>query len=126
MGVIATWWVGLTLGVPLALVARCGSRPKVAARELVRPIAQLLGAMGVAAAVAGAVSWILAARGLISLEGAMELGLSKERWVPFTAVEWTHSASYLSGFVGGVMVIFRVWRSRRRVSGPPASELAAT
>jgi hypothetical protein len=115
-GVIATWWVGLMLGVPLAVVARWGSRPKVAPRELVRPIAQLLGAMGLAAAVVGTMSWILTARGLITPEGAMELGLSRERWVPFTAVERTHSASYLAGFLGGVIVILRVWRNRRQGS----------
>ena len=27
-GIIATWWVGVLLGIPLAMVARLGSRPK--------------------------------------------------------------------------------------------------
>ena len=35
-GVLATWWVGLILGVPLALIARIGNRPKRAAFSLVR------------------------------------------------------------------------------------------
>src|SRR4051812_25248560 len=54
-GVIAAWWVGLILGVPLALAARAGSRPKVTASSLVRPLAFMLGAVGIVAAAAGAV-----------------------------------------------------------------------
>ena len=44
-GVIATWWVGLLLGIPLAIAARRGARPKLAARDLLRPIGVLLVAM---------------------------------------------------------------------------------
>src|SRR5215475_10424584 len=41
-GIIATWWVGLFLGLLLALSARAGSRPKLSAVQLVRPITKLL------------------------------------------------------------------------------------
>src|SRR5207253_9449473 len=41
-GVIATWWVGLMLGVPMAVVARAGSLPKRSALSLVRPIGILM------------------------------------------------------------------------------------
>ncbi len=33
--IIATWWVGLLLGVPLAIVARVGSRPKRSLNSLI-------------------------------------------------------------------------------------------
>src|SRR5439155_1067124 len=46
-GVIATWSVGLLLGVSAALVSRLGHRPKYTAACLVRPIAVLLVVMGV-------------------------------------------------------------------------------
>ncbi len=52
-GVIATWWVGLLLGVPLALAARSGSWPPLAPRDLLRPIGCLLLAMALCAAIAG-------------------------------------------------------------------------
>src|SRR5215213_7445568 len=52
-GVIATWWVGLLLGVPLAVSARAGGRPKRDARSLVRPILGLMVVMGVCATLAG-------------------------------------------------------------------------
>src|SRR5262249_24259868 len=42
-GVIATWWVGLLLGVPLAVVARVRSRPKRLGGSLVRPLFWVFG-----------------------------------------------------------------------------------
>ena len=42
-GVVATWWVGLPLGIALAVAARIGGRPKLTATDLVRPLAKLLG-----------------------------------------------------------------------------------
>src|SRR5437899_8227771 len=44
-GIIATWWVGALLGVPLAVVARAGSRPKRSVGSLVPPVATLLSVM---------------------------------------------------------------------------------
>src|SRR5262249_39988177 len=48
-GIIATWWVGLLLGVPLAIVARAGSRPKQSVLSLFRPLTWLLAVMAVCA-----------------------------------------------------------------------------
>src|SRR4051812_1038027 len=46
-GVIATWWVGLILGVPLALVSRLGPWPKKTVTSLIRPMLKLLMTMAV-------------------------------------------------------------------------------
>src|SRR5438552_16041804 len=48
-GVIATWWVGVLLGIPLALAARAGSRPPRSVRSLARPVLILLAVMAAAA-----------------------------------------------------------------------------
>ena len=37
-GILATWWVGLILGVGLAVAARFGRRPRRDVRSLVRPV----------------------------------------------------------------------------------------
>jgi hypothetical protein len=42
-GVIATWWMGAFLGVLLAIAARVGSRPKLSAVNLLKPIGKLPG-----------------------------------------------------------------------------------
>ena len=111
-GIMATWWVGLTLGVPLAIVARAGSRPKRSVGSLIRPVAYLLGVMAVSAFVAGVVGWLLASREVVFLVGPIARELPIDRHVPFLADLWAHSASYLVGLVGGIVVMVLVWRSR--------------
>src|SRR5687767_13481166 len=54
-GIIATWWVGAIMGVPLGLAARVGSRNQRSALSLVRPLALLMGTAGACALVAGIV-----------------------------------------------------------------------
>jgi hypothetical protein len=113
-GVIATWWVGLLLGVSLAVAARAGSRPKRSVGSLVRPIAWLLAVMAVSALIAGATGWLLASSGVVILIGPIARELPVDRHVPFLTDLWAHSASYLVGVVGGVIIMVLMWRSRGR------------
>src|SRR3954465_11268214 len=93
-GVIATWWVGLILGVPLALAARAGSRPKVTASSLVRPLAFMLGAVGIVAAAAGAVGHTAAKCGWVWLPEPLASAVPQDRHVAFLTDLWAHLASY--------------------------------
>ena len=111
-GIIATWWVGVLLGVPLAIVARAGSRPKRTVGTLVRPVVWLLAVMAVFAIIAGLTGWFFASRGMVVLVGPIAEELAADRHVPFLIDLWAHSASYLVGLVGGIVVLIRVWRSR--------------
>jgi hypothetical protein len=120
-GILATWWVGLLLGVPLAVVASAGSRPKRSLRSLVRPIAWLLAVMAVCALAAGLTGWVLARGGAVFLVGPLARELPPDRHVPFLADLWAHSASYFVGLVGGLVVLALVWRSRGRASKAPGA-----
>ena len=113
-GTLATWWVGLILGVPLACAARLGRRPKRSAASLVRPITILLGVMGLCALVAGVIGYCLARGGAVVLAGPLASRVPPDRHVAFLADLWAHNAGYLSGFVGGIVLIVCAWRSRRR------------
>src|SRR6516164_4888266 len=62
-GIIATWWVGVILGIALALVARAGSRPVMKAANLVRPVMALFAVAAVSALISGFVGWHLAEAG---------------------------------------------------------------
>ena len=115
-GIIATWWVGLLLGVPLAIVARIGSRPKRSVSSLLRPLVWLLAVMAVCALAAGIVGWLLASSSTVFLVGPIARELPAEKHVPFLADLWAHSASYLVGVVGAIIVIVQVWRSRARTA----------
>ena len=103
-GIIATWWVGVLLGVPLAAAARAGSRPKRSIHSLIRPILCLLCVMSVSALSAGIIGWFSASNGWIFLDGWLAQAVPRARHVPFLADFWAHNASYLSGFVGGLVV----------------------
>jgi hypothetical protein len=115
-GVLATWWVGLGLGVPLAIVARAGSRPKRTVASLIWPVACLMAVTAVCALAAGVTGWFLARSGAVVLMGPIASKLSADQPVPFMADLWAHSASYLVGLAGGVVVLVSVWRSRGRAA----------
>jgi hypothetical protein len=123
-GILATWWVGLLLGIPLALVARAGSRPKRTAATLIRPIAVLLFVMAGCALTAGLVGFALANRGAVFLIEPLADGVPRARHVAFIADLWAHVTSYVVAFLGGIVVIVQVWWGRRRTHA--AAALAPT
>jgi hypothetical protein len=115
-GVLATWWVGVMLGIPLATAARVGSRPKRDAASLVRPLTALMLVSACCALAAGLLGWALAARHVVYLPEPLASAVPRERHVAFLADLWAHNASYAAGFLGGGIVILRVWLQRRKAS----------
>lgn len=113
-GVVATWWVGLPLGGLLALAARVGSAPKWTARRLVRPIAALLGVMAVCALLSGLLALSFTPHGVEFIVGGIARGLPEDRRIPFLVDAFAHSASYVVGALGGVVLAAWVLRRRRR------------
>lgn len=113
-GVLATWWVGLGLGTALAAAARLGSAPRLGLGELRRPIILLIAASALSAALAGLCGALLATGGFIWLAGDWAAAIPPDRHVAFLAVAWAHTASYAAGGLGGLLVIVRTIRSRRR------------
>jgi hypothetical protein len=111
-GVIATWWVGLPLGLVLAFAARTGKRPKLTAADLRRPILILLAVMAASAVIAGIVGGILAARGSVWLDPSLREVIPPKHQVSFLIDLWAHSASYLVGIAGGVTLAVWTWRTR--------------
>ena len=120
-GVIATWWVGLILGVPLAMAARLGRRPKRTAASLVRPVAILLFAMACCAVLAGVIGCILARNRVVFLVGPLARAVPAEKQVSFLIDLWAHNASYLAGFVGGIVLAVVTWKSRGTVAEKPST-----
>lgn len=115
-GVIATWWVGLMLGLALAAAARGGRAPRIALAELRRPIVVLMLVSAAGALASGIVGAVLAATGMIYVIEPYASLIAPERHVAFLADGWAHAASYAVGLVGGLVLIVRTMRRRRALS----------
>ena len=113
-GILATWWVGLLLGIPLACASRLGYWPKIEPLTLVRPLALLMGCTFVIASIAGVIGWYAATKGWVFLTGNLAERVPEEQHIWFLTDLFAHNASYLTGFCGGVILIVSVIRKRRR------------
>lgn len=114
-GVIATWWVGLILGVPLAIAARFGPRPKRTVRSMIRPLVVLLLIMASCALISGGIGYVLAGKRLVVLLEPMASAVPADKHVRFLTDLWSHLASYIVGFLGGIVLIVMTWRGRSKV-----------
>ena len=124
-GIVATWWGGVLLGGLIALTARFGKRPKVALRDLARPGAILVLAIGVLSLIAGVAGYIAAGAGAISLSGVFAAGVpSGGAHQRFLAVAWAHTAAYGAGFVGASLFAAWIWIGRARSTSAAADGLA--
>ena len=113
-GVLATWWVGLPLGVCLACSSRLGTWPRLSVRELVRPTLVLLLVMGLAAVFLGWRGFVRAEAGTVRLPPALFAAVPPEKHAAFIADWFAHTASYAVGGLGGLSLCLWTLRKRRR------------
>jgi hypothetical protein len=52
----------------------------------------------------------------VFLTGRLASAVPPDKQIPFITDAWAHSASYVVGFVGGIILIASVWRSRARAA----------
>ena len=114
-GIVATWWVGLLLGILLAGAARVGRWPKRKVSSLVRPITILMTVCALGALLAGTSGHQLAASGKVWLLGPLASQVPKDRHAAFLADLWAHNASYLLGFLGGLVLAVVIFVGRVRL-----------
>lgn len=122
-GYAATWWVGALLGGPLVLAARAGRRPRLDVADLWRPLLRVLAVMALCALGAGVAGFFLYRQGVATPGGwAPFIPVEKHGWF---VVDWyAHSASYASGFLGGIILIAWVWRHRGRLAANASGAVA--
>jgi len=111
-GIVATWWVGLPLGCGLALTARVGPRPKLTTTQLIRPLLTLLACMFIIATIAGFIGFLTARAGIFHLVEPLTSEVPASQHVAFLTAGWAHTASYLSGLIGGIILWIKTWRRR--------------
>jgi hypothetical protein len=103
-GVIATWWVGLGLGVPVAMFARIGRRPKLSVRQLLGPLALLMAMMGVLSLAAGISGYLSARSGVVALWEPIASKVPQDRHCAFLADFWAHRAAYGTAIFGSILL----------------------
>jgi hypothetical protein len=94
-GIVATWWVGLPLGLALATAARLGSRARLTLADLRPLILKLLAAMAFCALVAGITGALLVANGWADVPGGWGRIIAADKHIAFSADAWAHAASYI-------------------------------
>jgi hypothetical protein len=121
-GFLATWWVGLLLGIPFSLSARVGNWPKLSAKQLVWPVLVLLMAMAVISVAGGLVGRSLALEGKVRLPPRLGTIVPPERQAAFMTAWWAHSAAYQAGFLGGLVLCIatgvRRWQQAQSIRSP--------
>ncbi|HEV3256487.1 MAG TPA: hypothetical protein VG013_06395, partial [Gemmataceae bacterium] len=113
-GILATWWVGLILGILAALMSRFGSWPKIDGSRLLRPVCGLMIIMGCASLLAGVAGYLEAQGGGVCLVEPLASRVPASKHEAFLADLWAHVAAYGVGFLGGITlcgwVLFRRWQ----------------
>jgi hypothetical protein len=113
-GIVATWWVGLILGVGLALAARAGRWPKRSARELIRPLALIMLLIGALSAMAAVMGHVAARMEWVYLLEPLASRMPEQQHTPFITALWAHLASYIAGFALGLFLCGAVLVGRIR------------
>jgi hypothetical protein len=116
-GVIATWWVGLILGIILAIGCCGGDRPLLSARDIAPQILKLLGIMALGASLAGCLGFVLASHGMVGTGLEITELVPPDRIPRLISAWFTHLASYGLGFLGGIFLSIWAWIYRGKSKG---------
>ena len=112
-GFLGTWWVGLTLGVPVALLGTLGPAPRLRAVDFVRPLLLLMGLMALAAVIAWVSAYTLASNGTAHIADVVRPGVDPDQRHLYYADFWANIAGYVIGPLGGITLL--VWTGARRL-----------
>lgn len=93
------------------------------ARELVRPIARTLAALGLASATAGALMYAFTHWGpyRFTMPGPFFDRIPEEKHGAFVTCAASHVAAYYVGAALGLVLAINVYRRRARVTEPPGA-----
>ncbi len=113
-GVVATWWVGLPLGVLAALVARIGRWPTLTLHDVRRPILVVLLGMGITSILAWVVGYLIAQGIGVLLPQPLAYEVPRAKYALFIADWWAHENAYSVGTIGGLCACAWLWEARRQ------------
>jgi hypothetical protein len=121
-GFAATWWVGLILGIPLALVSTSGPDNWWNWRRLAVYLAALLVCVGGLAALGYLMSIANHLQVDPAVPGPAVPPGDTASLEAFTAVLVAHNISYIGGAAAGVVMIWFIFRIRKKIDTEPCPE----
>ncbi len=116
-GVLATWWVGVMLGVFIIVHNVIGKSPSLPFELIRKWVFRLLIIMVCCSTLAGIIGFILASTGVIYMIPRFADQVPEEKHVAYLSVGWAHISSYLVGLLGGIVICVKVWLRRSDQSG---------
>lgn len=115
-GTIASWWVGLPMGMLIACFSQLGSASPLSFQEVLRMIVQLLLIMFGFALVAGIIGFILSETNCIYLVPRLADRMEPSQYSKFLAAGWAHITSYIIGVIGTIVLCRKIYLKRKRHS----------
>ena len=111
-GVVATWWMGFLLGLPLGCAAALGQKPLLPFRQVLKCLGMILAASGIGAILTGAIAAFSHFEAPIYVMGEQIAAMGADVRHRFTIDLLVHNASYdIAPFA---TLIYIVWIVRRR------------
>ncbi len=116
-GVMATWWFGALLGAPTVLAARLGKWPKIAMKDLIKPLGVGLAFLYAMSAAAGGYGYLASKNGWLSSGMRQNIRLAagntpSSAMHRYTADAFAHHVGYFGGALVAVGLIG--WTLRER------------
>ena len=112
-GARGTWWLGLGLGLLLAIAARLGARPPRRTSSLLRPMVVLCAACGAGAFIGGDLGYWLATWGHVQLFEPTASELAVEKHADYVTCVGANLGAYVASLIGGPILCVKVWSMRR-------------
>ena len=116
-GTIATWWVGLIIGILISFSSRLGSKPKLNFKDVFKPILKLITAMFAGALLGGLIGYITSINQIFTLVPRLAKQIDPSKHHLFLTAGWAHTSSYIIGFVGGITLCVKIILRRSKNGG---------
>ena len=116
-GTIATWWVGLIIGILISFSSRLGSKPKLNFKDVFKPILKLITVMFAGALLGGLIGYITSINQIFTLVPRLAKQIDPSKHHLFLTAGWAHTSSYIIGFVGGITLCVKIILRRSKNGG---------
>jgi hypothetical protein len=113
-GFLGSWWGGLVIGLAVAVAATTGSRPRVKAHELIKPMIVLAAGVALVTLLFGAGGYYFARVNGVALGYPWASLIPPERHLRFIAVTCAHFATYAGAVIAGIVLCIWTVRQRRQ------------